>query len=714
MQSLLTTSAAGALAVSNTTKDRMQAIKDDVESALQRFKELRTKVGSDKAIEAGYDSRSLREVTEMTKNLQQIQADHSTVMNDIHKKQAALRQLKRAENAGSVSDDHEARRRAAAEVIRSLIEEPSQMYRLLEAVDLNPDNGIRLSIARALAAVRGCSISEIVAWLGEPELETAKLKDQAKELNQQLTKYRDQVEVLVKERDSINAAAEQARADATTAARTVAESTAAQEIAQANNTAQRARQDLLKVREDLMSKEDAMGRLRTDYSDELLRLRRTQGEEVRDLRQSHDQELGALRRGRDEEAQRLRQAHAEEVQRLQSELLTARQEAQRLRQTHAEELSGLQSEHNEAYQSGLSEAYQGYAEQLQSLSGELEVTVRALQEERSISGQLQDRALDAEEHVSDILEQNSRLQGRVTDLATHLQAMDEQIALEDSHNQANEREKDDLYESIGSLFQQGRDLQQTLDAQVQHASTLLKQLSIGTESDIWRTVARRALADPTQAQPDLSRPQPWKVLSSWATNDSMVIQSDDRSLQAQALDILAILKSRSMDTTSLLSRLSSMLSQLAHGSPIFVSIAEMLLDTFATVGSDSRLHLMHHVMIHQVAELLVGNDRHRARALDAVDSKARQLISSLEGWDSGSASAFDEDCVEHAGLAIMGFHRDPQGVLVLGLNDRHIWWVDGSRIERRFLSLALRPLVGEPILLPLDSEPRIKWAITHT
>ena len=157
-----------------------------------------------------------------------------------------------------------------------------------------------------------------------------------------------------------------------------------------------------------------------------------------------------------------------------------------------------------------------------------------------------------------------------------------------------------------------------------------------------------------------------------------------------------------------------MLSQLAHGSPIFVSIAEILLDTFATIGSDSRLHLMHHVMIHQVAELLVGNDGRRARALDAVDSKARQLISSLEGWDSGSASAFDEDCVEHAGLAIMGFHRDPQGVLVLGLNDRHLWWVDGSRIERRFLSLALRPLVGEPILLPLDSEPRIKWAITHT
>lgn len=136
------------------------------------------------------------------------------------------------------------------------------------------------------------------------------------------------------------------------------------------------------------------------------------------------------------------------------------------------------------------------------------MTIQALEEERSISAQLQDRALNAEEHISDILKQNSQLQSRVTNLATHLQAKDEQIALEDSHNQANERKKDNLYESIGSLFQQGRDLQQTLNAQVQHTSTLLKQLSIGTESDIWRAVAKRALADPTQAQPDLSRPQP--------------------------------------------------------------------------------------------------------------------------------------------------------------------------------------------------------------
>lgn len=149
--------------MSNTTKDRIQAIKDDMESALQRFKELRTKVRSDKAIKARYDSRSLREIKEMTKNLEQIQADHSTVINNIHKKQAALRQLKRVENAGSVSDDHETHRRAAAEVIHSLIKEPSQIHRLLKALDLNPDNGMRLSIARALAAIRGCSISKITA-----------------------------------------------------------------------------------------------------------------------------------------------------------------------------------------------------------------------------------------------------------------------------------------------------------------------------------------------------------------------------------------------------------------------------------------------------------------------------------------------------------------------------------------------------------------------
>lgn len=738
MQASLTTNAAGALAVSGTTKKRMQAIKDDVKSALQRFNSIRTTVGSDKAIEAGYDSSdSLQQLNEMAKALEKLREDQSEVCEGLKKRGVALRQLRRAEiMASSASDEPESRREVAAEVIRSLIDEPSQLYRLLKAIDFTPDSDTQLTITRALATIRGCSIAEIVAWLGEPDLVTAKLTDQVKQLEQRLAKSQGEVGVLTRERNIAIADAEKARANAATASRSAADAAAAetataQRIREAELTAQRARQDALKAREDLASREDQIQALRTGHDEELSRLRRAHDEEVRRLRQSHEQELGDLRRGREQEAETLRQTHVEEVQRLYSDLSMGRQEAQGHRRSHAEEIRRLQHERSTALQDAQSlrqshnDAVQRLREELDGVQTQLSWAYQEREKEQSLAARLLDRARDAEERVSRLRADNSRLERRVSGLITDVHTRDEQIKLSETAHEAyrkgmdammvaDEREVDGLYENIGELFLRGTELQRTLDDQVQHASTLLQQLSIGTESDIWRNVARRALANPAQAQPEPLHPQPWKILSSWSTDTSMVIRSDERSLQAQSLDTLAILKSGTMDITSLLSRLSSMLDQLANGSSIFVSVAEMLLDTFATVGSDTRLHLMRHVIIHQVAELLVGNDERQARVLEAVDPRARQLVSSLEAWDSGSITAFAEGCVENAGLVFMGLHREPRGVLVIDSNDRRLWWVDISRIERRFLSLALMPCTGEPILLPLDSEQRIKWAIAHT
>lgn len=143
----------------------------------------------------------------------------------------------------------------------------------------------------------------------------------------------------------------------------------------------------------------------------------------------------------------------------------------------------------------------------------------------------------------------------------------------------------------------------------------------------------------------------------------------------------------------------------------------MLLAAFSEAVQDTRLHLMHRLVMWQVAlEMfpIAEVQETLGKALDIVDGRISLLAGVIRSWDSGDSIEFSSGiCVAYPDMALLGFNRNPPGVMAFSRTRRELWWIDNAQIHKNLDEMELVPLSGTTIHLPLDNEEKLIWALTH-
>jgi predicted nucleic acid-binding Zn-ribbon protein len=280
-----------------------------------------------------------------------------------------------------------------------------------------------------------------------------------------------------------------------------------------------------------------------------------------------------------------------------------------------------------------------------------------------------------------------------------------------SDQRASLEEKDREIQWLNGLLV-ARD--ETVESQVELASIFLRRMSLNVESDIWRNVAQGVLADSNVAPVAQITCQAWRVLPSWSHDESLDIREDDRSIHAVALDILAIIGTPSAPADCLLTRLQSLQDLLSDTSPMVSTVSQLLLRSLADAAGDERLHLMHHVLICQIVDLL---NQDAAESIEVnLDSRATTLVSALQAWNAESAAGLQlAAALSYPDLAVVGFNRSPPGIVAVSPLNRELRWIDKAQIRTGFAQIELLSEDGGPmtIALPLDTRERQLWSVAH-
>ncbi|EKJ73702.1 hypothetical protein FPSE_06320 [Fusarium pseudograminearum CS3096] len=163
-----------------------------------------------------------------------------------------------------------------------------------------------------------------------------------------------------------------------------------------------------------------------------------------------------------------------------------------------------------------------------------------------------------------------------------------------------------------------------IKTQVQEAATFLRHISEVESSSDLNHVAKEVLVDSTKASLAPAQWQPWKI-HSWSDETSLKITPIDRSPEAIAIQILVALDGRSLEGVELLSLLYGLQTSLCNSSMVS-SMIPMLLRAFTAVGTG--VHFMHRLVMCQIANLLAPTDEalHQfTAALDNVDPQINSL-----------------------------------------------------------------------------------------
>ncbi|KAJ4011529.1 hypothetical protein NW752_008535 [Fusarium irregulare] len=255
------------------------------------------------------------------------------------------------------------------------------------------------------------------------------------------------------------------------------------------------------------------------------------------------------------------------------------------------------------------------------------------------------------------------------------------------------------------------DRDDVIESQIQEAATFLGHLSVVRSSNL-KLVAKEALVNSTRAT--LPKPQwvPWKILS-WSDDDSLKVGQDDRAPEAIATQVLAVLGCEPLDTTGLLNLLWGLQTSLSSSSSMVSFMDTLLLRAFTSVGAN--VHLMHLLAMCQITYLLAPTDevsRDFTQAIDNIDPRINRLVNALKDYTSDSPVFSMEDSVSTESLVLVGFRRNPRGIIAVELGDRQICWVDSAHITMTFDSLKLC-YMNSSVCISIDSMEMSNWAMTH-
>ncbi|KAF5269083.1 hypothetical protein FOXYS1_7 [Fusarium oxysporum] len=323
------------------------------------------------------------------------------------------------------------------------------------------------------------------------------------------------------------------------------------------------------------------------------------------------------------------------------------------------------------------------------------------------------RLKESEKATREAVETGSEVQGSLLECRRKLgEATEENHCLKQelSRFEGIEKQAKDLNSRIGTQNRAIAERDATIEKQVNSAALILKSVSFDTESRFWKTIAVKALSgSPTSC---VTHWQPWRISSSWSSDEALAVYDDDRSLEAVTLDAVAILRAGG-DVTQLLTMLQGFQDGII-GMPTLSPIAQLLLRSFIDTVADKRLHLMHRISMYQVATLLASSAEAMlpvTQAMDAVDRRVSRLVRDLKARDIDDyRSPPLLDSINYGDVSLVGFRCDPAGVL--HLKNREMRWVDRSYIQGNPGEIVI--LAGEDTLrFPADNAERVLWSLSH-
>ncbi|KAM0542123.1 hypothetical protein ACHAPJ_012948 [Fusarium lateritium] len=657
---------------------------DSVNAKLTRFRGLIVSLrqeadkGSDDALKAGYDHLDPNRIDRLVRECQHVKSLSRKLDKEVRLKQQVMKELESPENLTIIHgtpDDEDSRRRAAFRVLKLLANSPTNFHVFLRGLGIEVTPEIKAALNMSLAQA---SDSQTDRWLqgAHRNEETLALQTKFDEQSVQLANairdaqvQRELVEQLVKERDD----AEQKAADDI--------SKSASECARAKSDMRKANEQSVRLQDEL---QDANARqLKLQQKIDLLKAEAeietvTSNRKVCEIRletaklKKANSDLVVAKGALEVDLDELQEQHDTEVERLKGE----RKAAEKSAAEYKKQLGVAQS------------SLQMMGTNLQKAQGKLTAANSDL---RKTQVSLATCRKEADRAKETTLEQQKVLQNKDQQILDMAVTSDRQNTL--------------LTSRAG-----------VIETQVQQASNFLRHLSINVKSEVWQKVAENVLVDSTRTQATRAQWYPWTICSSWAADVVLEIRQDDRSLDAMALDVLAILDVKSTDVKDLLSRLQAFQGAMRKSSSMVPTITQLLLGALTNAVGDSRLHLMHRVAMCQVGHLLAPTAEALVpleQAMDGVDLRVNRLVSALKAFDlSGQLQL--EDSIAYEDIALVGFGRDPHGILAVSLVGRELCWVDQSCIRREYNLIELVPITGDPIRLSIENMERLSWILAHS
>ncbi|KAF7559583.1 hypothetical protein G7046_g4571 [Stylonectria norvegica] len=330
--------------------------------------------------------------------------------------------------------------------------------------------------------------------------------------------------------------------------------------------------------------------------------------------------------------------------------------------------------------------------------------------EQKLQSQMDDYARPRQSFLSERAaydSQGKRLQSqnhKVADLETQLQV--ETVKNDNLGQQLNSERRivQWLKENHDSILKAYKDEH----AKVEHATSLIRLLSIATDSDVWVAIIQAIEQDP-DLEPGLPVvSHSWKVLPPWSEDDRLCVRPDDHGLHSCAVDVIAMLSVPDSTWTLLLTRLCAIQEALMQQkTECMKAIIKMLFERISESIGDQRLHTMHRIVMYQIVVLLfcrwpkeVDNPVPDVeRRFKVADSVAHELTKAHSGLDRISYPELE--CV------VIGFGT-ASCVAVIYPQQRALRWVDRSRIELTYKDFKLFSN-DESLLFPINSKERKAW-----
>ncbi|KAG7431947.1 hypothetical protein Forpi1262_v006890 [Fusarium oxysporum f. sp. raphani] len=416
---------------------------------------------------------------------------------------------------------------------------------------------------------------------------------------------------------------------------------------------------------------------------------------LRSSRFRQTEQISDLNRAYDDQKKRLK-ASEKSTETANAQVLRLQSELESSRDGHLIEMQRLLTEKDEA-----DKRVEEVGRELQGAQGRLEVTRKELRDAQIAHSNDSTSLISTNEEVSKVKGQCQSLQHTVEKQRRDLEEKDRMI-----------RELEKASEEKDASITQ-RD--ETINSQIQKASTFLRHLSLNVESDTWKCVAENVLVDSTCTSFTSAEWLPWVIFPSWSGDPSLATQEDTRGPEAVALNILVILKDKSTDAKDLLALLHHLQEAMKEFKSMVSGIAQLLLEAFDRSVGDPRLHLMHRFAMCQIANLLgsTAEVQQFMQALDAADPRIQRLVHALRAYRLNNSVLPMEEAISYPAVALVGFEREPRGVIAVSLSDNGICWVDSTHIRTEFTLLKMVSGKGDSIELPLDTTERVNWAMTH-
>ncbi|SCV48357.1 unnamed protein product [Fusarium fujikuroi] len=648
--------------------------------------------GKDKATMAGYDPQKLRKTTALLKETDIARNEANGLEGDIALTKKSIIASQSKPLTGIDLQDKEARKRASDRVVNYVAgsAENTRVFYSGWGVQVTPATN-----ATAQTALRELAVSNTdpPAQRSDPAKQLASLKKALSDNRSLTTRYNE-------ERDEFKKAWENSKKQIEKLTKT---------SEQQSRDLYRAKKDLEKATRDYPQLErDLASRNESSLKAQVYKAEAKAGEAERRAKTAEDEkaDLEAKNRRLNDEVKRFQSSSRD--QNLEMSSLSRKCE-DRGRQITA--LKGSSEKANalvQQLQSELKSSRDDHLKKLRSLETQRNDAVKRIQQVSDELWDLKNAQSKDYEDLDSANEEASRVKGQCEALQLTVEDQQRDLETKDQRISELERASEEKDASI-----KVRD--ETINSQIQRASTFLRHLSLNLESDAWNCIAQRVLVDSTSISLTSAESRPWVIFSSWSGDASLATREDTRNLESVALDLLVTLKDKSADAKDSLAFLCQLQKAMLDSNSMLSAIAQLLLEAFDAVVGDPRLHLIHRLAMCQIAYLLgpTAKVQQFMQALDGADPRIQRVVHALQAYRLDNSILPMDEAVTYPGVALVGFNRDPQGVIAVSPSDNGICWVDSTNIRTEFTLLKMASGKGASIEVPLDTTERFDWAMTH-